>query len=62
MKNLGKAKNFRAATITNSKKLLPNLGEDLFLFFLEILLILGRKFKKITLIPRKNFLFRVHHN
>ena len=44
MKNLGKVKNFRAVTMINCKKQLPNLGEDL--FFLENNLLLGRKLKK----------------
>ena len=30
MKNLGKVRNFRAVSMINCKKQLPNLGEDLF--------------------------------
>ena len=69
MKNLGKIRNFRAATMINCKKLLPNLGEDLLFkeqskcfsnfYYLKNTLIVGQKLRNIRLIPCEDLFFMI---
>ena len=57
IKNLGKIRNFRAATVINCRKYLPNLGKDFFSFFSENTMILEQKLRNLILISSEKLFF-----